>query len=73
MKWLVTIKKDATRESAFQTLRSLKCEVSESETPIPLGKDEEVLSVEGPVNLMELAKPYENMMAIYPDSKMEAY
>lgn len=73
MKWLVAIAKDANRELVFQRLRSLNCQVAESEVPMPLSDDEVVLSIEGPVNLQEMVKPYESLMTIYPDSKLEAY
>jgi len=73
MKWLVTVKKVADREKILEQLRSLRCEVLTSDRPVTLGTDEEVLSVEGPANLVQLAEPYTSMMKIYPNSKMRAY
>lgn len=68
MKWLVTVQKLADREQVLEQLRSLRCEVLASDRPVILGADEEVLSVDGPANLVQLAEPYTSTMKIYPNS-----
>jgi hypothetical protein len=73
MRWLVTIKRLADREKMLEQLRSLRCEVLTSDRPVTLGNDEEILSVEGPANLVQLAEPYASTMKIYPNSTMKLY
>lgn len=73
MKWLVTFKKQIDREEILEQLRSLQCEVITSDRLMPLGTDEEVLSVEGPDNLAQLAEPFSSLIKVYPNSKMSSY
>ena len=73
MKWLATYKKEIGRDQVLRELRSLPCEIIASEQPVPLGTDEEVLSVEGPDDLALLAKPFHAIVKIYPNSKMSAF
>jgi hypothetical protein len=73
MKWLVTFKDLTGRDKILEQLRSLGCEVLTADRTMPLGDDEEVLSVEGPANLPELAEPFKNTMKMYPNSKMTGY
>lgn len=73
MKWLVTFKKQTGRDKVVEQLHSLGCAVLASDRSIPLGADEEVLSVEGPGNLVQLAEPHRNSMKIYPNSKQSPY
>jgi len=73
MKWLVTFKKQVGREKVLEQLQSLGCAVHTSDRPATLGADEEVLSVDGPGNLTQLAEPYKSTMKIYPNSKMSPY
>ncbi|MBY0461290.1 MAG: hypothetical protein K2V38_28530 [Gemmataceae bacterium] len=73
MKWLVTFKKQVGRENVLERLKALGCAVLPSDRPVTLGADEEVLSVEGPSNLAQLAEPQKNAIKVYPNSKMSAY
>lgn len=73
MKWLVTFKKQDDREKILEQLRSLQCEIVTSDRPVTLGADEEVLLIEGPANLVQLAEAYRNTMRIYTNSKMKSY
>lgn len=73
MKWLVTVQKLADREKILEQLRSFRCKILTSDRPVTLETDEEVLSVEGPTNLLQLAEPYSSTMKIYPNSNMRAY
>jgi hypothetical protein len=73
MKWLVTFKKQVGREKILERLQSLGGVILASDRPVALGADEEVLSVEGPSNLAQLAEPHKNTMKIYPNSQMSPY
>ena len=73
MKWLVTFRKQTGRDKVLEHLHTLGCSVLSSDRPMPLGADEEVLSVEGPSNLTQLAEPHKNSMKIYPNSKQSPY
>jgi len=73
MKWLVTFKKQIDRKKILEQLSSLQCEVVTSDHPIPLGTDEETMSVEGPNDLAKLAEPFSSLIKVYPNSKMSAY
>lgn len=73
MKWLVTFKKLVGREKIVAQLQSVRCEILTVDRPVPLGDDEEVLSVEGPANLPELTEPFKSTMKLYPNSKMTKY
>ena len=73
MKWLVTFKKQVGREKVLEQLQSWGCSVLTSDRPVPLGVDEEILSLEGPANLAQLAEPHKNTMTIYPNSKLSPY
>jgi hypothetical protein len=73
MKWLVTFKKQVGREKVMEQLKTLGCAELAADRHVDLGTDEEVLSVEGPNNLGQLAEPHKNTMKIYPNSKMSPY
>lgn len=70
MKWLVTYKKRVGRQKVADQLKSLGCDVPPIDRAVSLGNDEEVLSVEGPNDLVRLAESHIDTMRIYPNSKM---
>lgn len=72
MKWLVTYNKQVGRENVLKKLQSLGCEV-ESNRAIPMGDEEEMLTVEGPRGLDQLARQRAAMLRIFPDSTMSSY
>jgi hypothetical protein len=73
VRWLITLPKNANLEKITQRLASLGTRLVEEEPPIPLGEDEQVVSVVGPADLGERLAGDEAVLAIYPDSEYELY
>jgi hypothetical protein len=73
VRWLITLPKNANLEEITQRLASLGTRLVEEESPIPLGEDEQVVSVVGPADLGERLADDEAVLAIYPDSEYELY
>jgi hypothetical protein len=73
MKWLVTFKKGIDHGKALKLLTELGYQVPSQPRFIPLGEDEETIEVEGPARLPQTARENENILKVYPSSRMSAF
>jgi hypothetical protein len=73
MRWLVTFKKGIDHDRARSLLEELGSQVSAQARFISLGEDEEAVEVEGPARLPQLATKTEDILKVYPSSKMSPY
>lgn len=72
MEWLLTVKKvDPADLDAL--LRQLGCERDPEHEPIPLGRDEEAISVHGPRDLATRAQGEEQILKVSPNSTLTLY
>jgi hypothetical protein len=73
MNWLVTVEKGKKQGEIDALLRSWGCERDAENPPIPIGEDEEVISVTGPCDLPQKAKGERRVRKVSPNSTMTLY
>jgi hypothetical protein len=56
MKWLLTTSSATDEKTVARWLREWGCPKQELAPPIPLGEDERVFKVDGPMDLLEKAR-----------------
>ena len=72
MDWLVSIRKSASPEQVRDLLARAGC-VAEDAPPIPLGDDEQVVSVSGPPDLPARLENDERVVKVSPNSGLTLY
>ena len=72
MDWLITFKKSISADELERILAQSGCTAEES-PPIPLGEDEQVISVTGPPDLPRRLQPEEGILKVSPNSPLTLY
>jgi hypothetical protein len=72
MEWLITFRKSVSPEEMARILDDSGCS-AELDPPIPLGEDEQVVSVSGPADLPRRLKAEEAVLGVNPNSTLTLY
>jgi hypothetical protein len=72
MKWLLTIPADADLDALQHELEAAGATL-ESEEPVPLDDQDQVLYAEGPEDLSERLSEADMPLHVYPNSELELY
>ncbi|MEM7226348.1 MAG: hypothetical protein AAF495_25460 [Pseudomonadota bacterium] len=73
MKWLITTQKCDLSEGLADLLAAEGCRLDRDEPPIPLGEDEQVIEVEGPVDLPDRLAHNALILKVSPSSDLTLY
>lgn len=73
MKWLITTKSNADLSRIVKELAAWGCVSQNWGMPIPLGDEEQVIEVEGPPNLPEIAVQDNAIIKVSPSSELTLY
>ena len=73
MNWLITTRHGTDLDELRSRLAKLGAEVNTTESPIPMGADEQVIEVTGPRDLPQKLASDRAVLKVYPNSEMELY